>query len=184
MANKPEAAYCTGLHLLFFYTTLFDYSCVHSPDIGDLFTINSELLPVAHKWRIGLALRLDPDRLDRIHQRNHVDVGDYLTDVLTEWLKKAYDVTRFGAPSWKLLVEAVAHRAGGNDRALAERVAGKYKGICICNYMSCMFHVYCPVFPAIVQLHVYVLLLRFSITPFPPPHPPSPSVQCLCREDV
>ena len=113
MANKPEAAYCTGLHLQFLDTTLFDYSHVHSPDIGDLFTVNSELLPVADKWRkIGLALRLDPDLLNRI-RGNHTDVEDCLEDVLTKWLKKAYDVTRFGAPSWKLLVEAVAHRPGG-----------------------------------------------------------------------
>ena len=85
---------------------------------------------MAYRWRkIGLALRLDPDLLNRI-RGNHTDVEDCLEDVLTNWLKKAYDVTRFGAPSWKLLVEAVAHRAGGNDRALAERIAGKYKGTC------------------------------------------------------
>ena len=106
------------------------YSCVHSLDIGDLFSVNSELLPVACRWRkIGLALRLDPDLLNRI-RGNHTDVEDCLEDVVTNWLKKAYDVTRFGAPSWKLLVEAVAHQAGGNDRALAERIAGKYEGTC------------------------------------------------------
>ena len=83
---------------------------------------------MAGKWRrIGLALRLDPDLLNRI-RGNHTDVEDCLEDVLTAWLKNAYDVTRFGAPSWKLLVEAVAHPAGGNDLTLAERIAGKYKG--------------------------------------------------------
>ena len=98
-------------------------------DIDDLFTVSSELLPVAHKWkRIGLALRLDPDLLERIRQKNYTDVQDYLSDVLTEWLKKAYNTVRFGDPSWKLLVEAVAHPAGGNDCALAEKIARKVEG--------------------------------------------------------
>ena len=98
-------------------------------DIDDLFTISSELLPVAHKWKkIGLALRLSPDLLERIRQKNHTDVEDYLSDVLTEWLKKAYNAARFGNPSWKLLVEAVAHPAGGNDCALGEKIAKKYNG--------------------------------------------------------
>ena len=102
-----------------------------SPPVGvsDLFTVSSELHPVAHKWkRIGLALNLDLNLLERIRQRNHVDVGDYLSDILAEWLKKAYNTVRFGDPSWKLLVEAVAHPVGGNDCALAEKIAKKYNG--------------------------------------------------------
>ena len=99
--------------------------------IDDLFIVNSELLPVADKWKkIGLALRLDPDLLRRIRS-NNTDVEDCLVDVLTEWLKKAYNTTAFGDPSWKLLVEAVAHRAGGSDRALAEKIAKKYNGECL-----------------------------------------------------
>ena len=101
-----------------------------SVDIDDLFTVNSELLPVAHRWRkIGLALRLDPNLLNRVRHKNHVEVEDYLEDVLTEWLNKAYNTTRFGDPSWKLLVEAVAHSAGGNNRALAETIAQKHNGM-------------------------------------------------------
>ena len=82
---------------------------------------------MAHRWkRIGLALRLDPSLLDRIRAKNHVDVDEYLSDVLAEWLKKAYNTSRFGDPSWNLLVDAVAHPAGGNNRALAEHIATKY----------------------------------------------------------
>ena len=51
-----------------------------------------------------------------------------MSDVLAEWLKKAYNTVRFGDPSWKLLVEAVAHPAGGNDCAVAEKIAKKYNG--------------------------------------------------------
>ena len=142
---------------------------IHSPDIGDLFTVNSELLPVADKWRkIGLALRLDPDLLSRI-RGNHSDVEDCLEDVLTKWLKKAYDVTRFGAPSWKLLVEAVAHRAGGNDRALAERIARKYKGTCTCNYMYMQVSCLLPCF-----LHYLTTTCTCTSPSLPSHHPISP----------
>ena len=105
------------------------YSHLLFLDIDYLFTVYYELLDVAHKWKgIGLALRLKPSILDKIHHKGHVDIENYLSDVLTEWLKKAYNTTRFGDPSWKLLVEAVAHPAGGNDRALAEKIAKKYNG--------------------------------------------------------
>ena len=89
---------------------------------------------MAHKWKgIGLALRLSPNLLDKIHHKNYVDIENYLRDVLTEWLKKAYNTARFGDPSWKLLVEAVAHPAGGSDRALADKIAKKYNGqYCVC----------------------------------------------------
>ena len=50
-------------------------------------------------------------------------------EVLTQWLKKTYNVKRFGEPSWKLLVKAVSDQAGGNDRALAEKIAQNHQGI-------------------------------------------------------
>ena len=96
--------------------------------IKDLFSVCSELVGVAHKWKkVGLALRLDPDLLDRIEAEKN-DVEDNLSDTLKEWLKKSYDTESFGDPSWKLLVDAVAHRAGGKDRALAMEIAAKYNG--------------------------------------------------------
>ncbi|CAI8021386.1 hypothetical protein GBAR_LOCUS12695 [Geodia barretti] len=94
--------------------------------IKDLFSVCSELVGVAHKWKkVGLALRLHPDLLDRIEAKKN-DVEDNLSDTLKEWLKKSYDTESFGDPSWKLLVDAVAHRAGGKDRALAMEIAAKY----------------------------------------------------------
>ena len=98
-------------------------------DIDDLFEVNSELLPVASRWKnMGLALKLKPYVLNMI-EKNHTDVESRLLDVLTEWLNKAYNTTRFGDPSWKLLVEAVTHSAGGNNRALAVTLAKKHNGM-------------------------------------------------------
>ena len=94
----------------------------------DLYDIYSELLPVANKWKnIGLALRLSPNSLNTISTKE--DVTDCLREVLTQWLKKTYNVKRFGEPSWELLVKAVSDQAGGNDHALAEKIAQNHQGI-------------------------------------------------------
>ncbi|CAI8040242.1 hypothetical protein GBAR_LOCUS22432 [Geodia barretti] len=94
--------------------------------IKDLFSVCSELVGVAHKWKkVGLALRLDPDLLDRIEAEKN-DIKNNLLETLKEWLKKSYDTESFGDPSWKLLVDAVAHPFGGEDRALAMEIAAKY----------------------------------------------------------
>ena len=103
------------------------FSCT---DTDDLFDVNSELLPVAALWEdVGLALKLKPHVLSTI-KKDHTDAKACLRNVLMEWLKKGYNTTRFGVPSWKLLVAAVAHPAGGNNRALAEQIAKKYNGKC------------------------------------------------------
>ena len=99
-----------------------------STDIDDLYDVYSELIPVAGRWkRLGLALRLHPDTIDRI-EKDKDNVEDRLYSVLTQWLKKAYNVQRFGQPSWQLLVKAVRDPAGGDNQALADTVAAKYGG--------------------------------------------------------
>ena len=85
---------------------------------------------MAHKWKdIGLALRLHPDILNTI-EADYEDSKSRLREVLTKWLKKSYDTAHYGQPTWKLLVAAVANPAGGDDRALAEQIAGRRNGKC------------------------------------------------------
>ena len=80
---------------------------------------------MASRWEnLGLALRLRHSEITTI-EKNRASVEDCLKDVLIKWLQKAYNTTRFGDPSWNLLLEAVAHSAGGNDPALAERIADR-----------------------------------------------------------
>ena len=100
-------------------------------DISDLFDVHYELRSVASNWKdVGLALRLDPDTLNDI-EADCRDVKSCLREVLAKWLKKSYNTTRYGPPSWELLVAAVTHPAGGNNRALAEQIAEKHNGKCI-----------------------------------------------------
>ena len=99
-------------------------------DIDDLFEVQSEVHNVAHKWKgLGKALRLRPAVLNRI-EADRPDCKGRLEEALTEWLQQAYNTGRFGLPSWKMLVAAVAHPSGGNNNALAQKIASKYNGRC------------------------------------------------------
>ena len=90
--------------------------------------MQNELTPVTAKWRsIGIALRLKPNVLDGIKAENSGDPPACLTSMVTEWLNRNYNVTKFGEPTWQKLVEAVAHPNGGANMALARNMAKKYK---------------------------------------------------------
>ena len=101
-----------------------------SADIDDLFEVQCELHDVVHRWKgLGKALRLRPPVLSRI-EADRRDSESRLEEVLTEWLQQAYNTDRFGPPSWKQLVSAVAHPGGGNNPALAQQIAENHNGKC------------------------------------------------------
>ena len=129
-------------------------------DIDDLIDVKCELLDVAHNWKdVGMALRLKPALLNRIQADHPGDVKECLTDALTEWLNKSYNTSRFGPPSWKLLVAAVANPAGGNDRALAEQIAHKYNGKYPSHFASYIFSLHLHVLNGIDQSKQYSIVL-------------------------
>ena len=87
-----------------------------------------ELSPISAKWNsIGLALRLKSDTLEVIQAGNIGDPRSCLTSVVKEWLKRNYDVRKFGEPTWRWLVEAVSSPTGGANMALARDMARKHK---------------------------------------------------------
>ena len=97
------------------------------------------LEPITARWKhFGLALRLDPDKLDEI-ERDNRDSGDYLTKVLTLWLQRNYNTERFGNPSWELLARAVRHPVGGNNSALAEEISEVLANI-ITFRLQCLYN--------------------------------------------
>ena len=104
----------------------------------DLFDVKSELTPVSANWKdIGIALRLSPDTLDRIQAGNSGDPIACLTSMVTEWLKRNYNVKKFGEPTWQKLVEVVGHPAGGANNALARDMARKHQAGGMCDrYMD------------------------------------------------
>ena len=48
--------------------------------------------------------------------------------MLIHTLQPCLQVERFGKPTWRKLVKAVEEHAGGNNRALAEKIACNHPG--------------------------------------------------------
>ena len=84
--------------------------------------VKVKVLPVAARWRdIGLVLRISDSKLETIKADN-LDVKDRLTDMLRLWLNRAYNVEKYGEPSWQSLREAVRSPAGGDSPATADKI--------------------------------------------------------------
>ena len=95
----------------------------------DRFDILSEMMPVASSWKaIGTGLRIDPGRLDTIQESNSGKPRECLSEMLSCWLNRNYNVERFGEPTWQAVVKVVAHPAAGDNHALALSIAKQHSG--------------------------------------------------------
>ena len=84
--------------------------------------VKSELLPVAARWKnIGQVLGISDSKLQTI-ETNKSPVEDYLTEILRVWLNKAYNVEKYGEPSWQILIKAVKNPSGGDNPAHADKI--------------------------------------------------------------
>ena len=87
------------------------------------------MMPVASSWKaIGMGLRIDSGRLNMIHESNFGKPRECLSEILTCWLKRNYNVERFGEPTWKAVVKIIAHPAAGDNCALALSIAKQHLG--------------------------------------------------------
>ena len=77
----------------------------------------------SHYYNIGIGLRLSIEFLDEIEEKFDSDPRKALRKVVGAWLQKKYDVSKFGLPTWQMLVKAIDSPAGGNDHQLAEKIA-------------------------------------------------------------
>ena len=96
----------------------------------DLFDVQKEVISLTAKWRdMCIALRLRPADEDAIASRYQSNPNDCLKAVLARWLQKEYNYQKHGPPTWRMLVKVVAHPAGGDNVALAEKIARNHQGI-------------------------------------------------------
>ena len=88
------------------------------------------VLDLAGMWRdMCFALGLRPAVVDTIAATYPQNPKQCLREVIIRWLRKAYDVSKHGPPTWRTLVKAVSDKAGGDNPALAEEIAKNHKGI-------------------------------------------------------
>ena len=94
----------------------------------DLCDTIRELSDIAASWRnIGIFLGVRDSRLEAIQGNNPLDC---LRQTLATWLRRNYNVKRFGEPTWVKLVEAVNDSAGGGNSSLAMEIARRHGGMC------------------------------------------------------
>ena len=95
----------------------------------DHFDILTEMMPIASSWKaIGRGLRIDPGRLNTIQESYPGKPQECLSEMLTCWLNRNYNVERFGEPTWRAVVKVVAHPAAGDNYAMALSIAKQHPG--------------------------------------------------------
>ena len=79
-------------------------------------------------YSLGRSLRLEIADLKAIRETypSESDAEQALEDVLLLWLHQKYNVGRFGSPTWRMLVEAVDKKSGGNNHELAKEIASNH----------------------------------------------------------
>ena len=86
-------------------------------------------MPVVNSWKaIGRGLRIDSGHLEMIQKDNPGNSKECFSEMLTCWLKRNYNVERFGEPTWRAVVKVVARPAAGDNCALALNVAKQHSG--------------------------------------------------------
>ena len=87
------------------------------------------MMPVAGNWKtVGRGLRIDSGRLNTIQENNSGKPKECLSETLTCWLNRNYNVERFGEPTWRAVVKVIAHPAAGDNHALALSIAKQHLG--------------------------------------------------------
>ena len=95
----------------------------------DLLDVLEEMMPVVNSWKaIGRGLRIDSGHLEMIQKDNLGNSKECLSEMLTCWLKRNYNVERFGEPTWRGVVKVVARPAAGDNHALALTIAKQHSG--------------------------------------------------------
>ena len=74
-------------------------------------------------YQFGIELGLPLREMDAIQNAFRQDIPQAFTEVLKVFLKHRYNIQKYGPPTWRKLVEAVDSPAGGNNHALAKKIA-------------------------------------------------------------
>ena len=99
---------------------MFSFYNIGEEDLRD---VCRELVTIrAHHYQLGLELGLPAGELEEYPQA----IDQAFNKVVLKWLRQRYDVTRFGLPTWKRLVEAVKDPVGANNPALAIEIAANH----------------------------------------------------------
>ena len=74
-------------------------------------------------YQFGIELGLPLREMDAVQNAFRQDIPRAFMEVLQIFLKHRYNIEKYGPPTWRKLVEAVDSPAGGNNHALAKKIA-------------------------------------------------------------
>ena len=85
--------------------------------------VSIECGSLAAKWeQLSACLGLAKADVDRIRENRPRDSAGCWSEALSQWIKQNYSTQRFGLPSWRSLLSAVAMV----DRRLCKELANKH----------------------------------------------------------
>ena len=79
----------------------------------------------ANWYKICVSLGLPPDKIDIIKKEAAGDSYHCWSEALKQWIRQNYDTERYGKPSWRNLLKAVAKVNKGMSKQLATNHQGK-----------------------------------------------------------
>ena len=86
--------------------------------------VHSEVIGIKpNYYEFGIRLGLPPREMDAVQKAFRQDISQAFIEVLQIFLKHRYNIQEHGPPTWRKLVEAVDNPAGGNNHALAKKIA-------------------------------------------------------------
>ena len=133
MHVQVNSLFCIFPHNLLCLLTLV-FTLVHSsplsppkcPDVYDWNEVIFECRSLAAHWELLSAyLGLSKEVIDRIRSKKDYDCR--WNEALHQWIEQNYQTERFGLPSWRTLLKAVAIV----DRRLFKQLADLHSGICM-----------------------------------------------------
>jgi hypothetical protein len=93
----------------------------------DLREVYREVVSIqSNYYQFGIELGLPPREMDAVQKAFRQDIPQAFTEVLKVFLEHRYNVEKYGPPTWRKLVEAVDSHAGGNNHALAKKIAERH----------------------------------------------------------
>ena len=75
---------------------------------SDWNSIVMECKSLSAKWeKLSIYLGLPPDKIDTIKRDNH-DAENRWSQALLAWIRQGYETKKYGKPSWRTLLRAIA----------------------------------------------------------------------------
>ena len=75
---------------------------------SDWNSVVKECKSLSAKWeKLSIYLGLPPDEIDTI-KRDHHDAQDRWNQALLVWIRQCYNTNKYGKPSWRTLLRAIA----------------------------------------------------------------------------